>query len=179
MHPDATIGRLREDAAGVRPRPSGKSELGWARITVHDQGDETKAPVFEGAFSVNGDVHHVMTKDHYLKNKHLMDPHVHVIEDGRDTEIVIWRDSDVMTPVEHYIASGGLNGGSMPVQPAATCAHDKMPFNTDPLENQALRRPAIPPMSSWANTLGFSHFYDVNSSLTRRDDVAGGGVSTK
>lgn len=175
VDPDATADRLREDAAGVWPRPAGKSELGWARITVHDHGDISKAPIFEGAFSVNGDVHHITTKDRYLRTKHHMDPHLHFIDAGDDIELVIWRDSDVMTPHE-LNAALGLDNGPIPTQPPRTCAHDTLSYNTDPLENPALRRPLEP---SWYDPFGFLDTYGINSSLTRRDDVAGGGVSTK
>ncbi|THH30380.1 hypothetical protein EUX98_g3806 [Antrodiella citrinella] len=178
VYPDVSADRLREDAAGVSPRPSGKSELGWARITVHCQGDVTKAPVFEGAFSVDGNVHHVMSKEHYLNNKHEMDPHAHLIEAGDDAEIVIWRDSDVMTPHEYHAASGGMDDGPIPLQPAKTCGHDNLRFNTDPLENQALRRPLGPPATSWYDPLGILDSHISNSSLAPRDDVAGGDVST-
>ncbi|KAH8101428.1 Metallo-peptidase family M12-domain-containing protein [Cristinia sonorae] len=176
VHANASPERMREDAAGVWPRPSGKSELGWARITVHDAGDSSRAPVFEGAFSVNGDVHHVTTKEQYMRTKHHMDPHIQLINEGDDEELVIWRDSDVMTPHEHQAALG-LDNGPMPIVPARTCAHDTLSFNTDPLENQALRRP-IEPATSWYDPFGFLDTRFANSSLTRRDDVAGGGLGT-
>jgi hypothetical protein len=55
--------RMRADAARAPHRAS--DVLGWARITVHDQGDERtgRLPVFEGAFSVRGITHHVATRD--------------------------------------------------------------------------------------------------------------------
>ncbi|KIP05328.1 hypothetical protein PHLGIDRAFT_25147 [Phlebiopsis gigantea 11061_1 CR5-6] len=111
---DLSETRMREDAAGVQPRPSGgKHELGWARITVHDQGDAAagRPPSFEGAFSVYGDVHHVMTADNYMRTKHALDPHT-IIVNHPDGELVIFRDSDVMTAHEFH---------AMP--PAQTCAH--------------------------------------------------------
>lgn len=178
VDPDASADRMREDTAGVWPRPSGQSELGWARITVHSHGEGSKAPVFEGAFSMNGDVHHVMTKDHYMRNKHHMDPHVRLIESGGDTELVIWRDSDVMTPHEYHAISGGTDNGPIPAQPAATCAHDTLSYNTNPLENPALRRPVVT-SSSWYDPFGLLDDHGSNSSLARRSDVAGGGITTK
>jgi hypothetical protein len=55
--------RMRADAARAPHRAS--DVLGWARITVHDQGDERTGhlPVFEGAFSVRGITHHVATRN--------------------------------------------------------------------------------------------------------------------
>lgn len=167
---EASEDRLREDAAGVHPRPSGADhELGWARITVHDQGNVElgRPPSFEGAFSVNGNVHHILTTDNYIRNKHVADPHVIVTEDP-DAGLVIFRDSDVMT-VQEYDGGKGH---------ARTCAHDQMDWNTNPLQNQALRRPIPPPTSPWYDPLGFFPS-SGNHSLAKRDDVAGGSMSSK
>ncbi|KAI0761701.1 Metallo-peptidase family M12B Reprolysin-like-domain-containing protein [Trametes elegans] len=161
--------RLREDTAGVLPRPSGQSELGWARITVYDQGDSAsgKPPEFEGAFSVNGVVHHVMTKDNYLRSKHTLDPHVEVSGDAFDSQLVIWRDSDVMSTHEHTAATTNVLGAAAPI--AETCGHDRMDFNTD---HQVLRKPNPPPYTPWYDAFGFLR----NTNFTKRDDVAGGGM---
>ena len=178
--PDVTDDRMREDAAGVWPRPSGKSELGWARIMVHHQGDISAGlpPSFEGAFSVNGIVHHVMTQDNYLRNKLALDPHI--VTDDPESPLVIFRDSDVMTPHEYRIAAEGLGAGEV-FPPARTCGHDSLDFNTNPLVNSALRKPAPPPVTPWYDPFNFlhTHAHDGNSTLLRRDDVAGGGYSTK
>lgn len=164
----ASPDRLREDTAGVLPRPSGQTELGWARITVYDQGDTTKPPVFEGAFSVHGVVHHVMTKDNYLRTKHGLDPHIQVSKDDPDSNLVIWRDSDVMSAHEHTAAAqGGGLGLATPV--AESCGHDKMDFNTD---DQRLRRPDPPAYTPWYDAFGFLR----SANFTKRDDVAGGGM---
>ncbi|KAL1940653.1 hypothetical protein VTO73DRAFT_8088 [Trametes versicolor] len=164
----ASPDRLREDTAGVLPRPSGQTELGWARITVYDQGDASKPPVFEGAFSVQGVIHHVMTKDNYLRTKHGLDPHIQVSQDDPDSNLVIWRDSDVMSAHEHTAATqGGGLGLATPV--AESCGHDKMDFNTD---DQRLRRPDPPAYTPWYDAFGFLR----SANFTKRDDVAGGGM---
>lgn len=168
---DLSETRMREDAAGVQPRPSGgKHELGWARITVHDQGDAAagRPPSFEGAFSVYGDVHHVMTADNYMRTKHALDPHT-IIVNHPDGELVIFRDSDVMTAHEFH---------AMP--PAQTCAHDQMDWNVNPFANPALRRPPPPLVSPWYDPFGLLHTEGSgNHSLVKRDDVAGGNMGTK
>ncbi|KAI0358793.1 hypothetical protein OH77DRAFT_1447894 [Trametes cingulata] len=166
----ASPDRLREDTAGVLPRPSGRSELGWARITVYDQGDATlgKPPVFEGAFSVHGVVHHVMTKDNYLRTKHGLDPHIQVSEDDPDSNLVIWRDSDVMSVHEHTALAQGMGlGHAAPV--AESCGHDRMHYNSD---HQITRKPSPPPYTPWYDAFGFLR----TANFTRRDDVAGGGM---
>ncbi|KAI0706210.1 Metallo-peptidase family M12-domain-containing protein [Cytidiella melzeri] len=171
-----TMDRMREDAAGVYPRPSGKAELGWARIVVHHQGDVNRGtpPSFEGAFSANGIVHHVMTKDNYFRNKHAMDPHT-MVEDDPDSILVIFRDSDIMTTHEYHTALQGFNSGVVASPAAKTCAHDNLEFNTDPRLNPVLRKP--PPMSPWYDPLGLlaPPFARSNESLAKRDDVMGGG----
>ncbi|CAL1697050.1 unnamed protein product [Somion occarium] len=171
---DVSPDRMREDAAGVWLRPSGKSELGWARITVHHQGDIHRgiAPSFEGAFSVNGVVHHVMTKENYLRNKHHLDPHV--ISMDEDSSLVIFRDSDIMSPHEYH-AVQGLDSQPIPKPPKA-CGHDRLKYNTDPSQNPALRRPAPPPTSPWYDPFRFLDTRAPNATLVRRDDVAGGGM---
>lgn len=167
--------RLREDAAGVRPRPSGKSELGWARITIHHQGDVSTGlpPLFEGAFSVNGNVHHVMTKENYLRHKDQLDPHIH--EDDINSSLVIFRDSDFMSPQEHHVAKGGSPHTFVTSRPSKGCAHDSLTYNTDPYENQALRKPAISP---WYDPLGLFESTPQNVSLARRSDISGNTMGT-
>lgn len=173
---------MREDAAGVTPRPAGKSELGWARIMVHHQGDVVQgiAPIFEGAFSVNGVIHHVITKENYLRNKLELDPELVSSVNDPDSGLVIWRDSDVMSSLEEQIARlSGVIGGSLPSSYAParphTCGHDNLSFNTDPLENPALRATSINP---WYDPFGVLDISLPNQSF-KRDDVAGGGTGSK
>ena len=126
--------------------------------------------MYEGAFSVNGKVHHVMTKDNYLRHKQSLDPHLTLVDDThQDSGLVIFRDQDVMSSDEHRVATGGKEA-----PPAHSCAHDSFSYNVDPFENQALRRPT-PPANSWYDPFGIYS----NTSLDRRDDVAGGGMTTK
>ncbi|KAJ4485475.1 zinc metalloprotease [Lentinula aciculospora] len=157
IHGDDSSARLREDAAGVLPRPSrSPSELGWARIMVHHQGniEEGIAPIYEGAFSYKGVVHHIMTKDNYLRNKHHLDPEILV--DTIDSTLVVWRDSDLIQHEEDR---------SSP----AMCGHDNLPFNTDPALNPVLQKPFT------GQSISLGPF--GNLSLSRRDDVAGSGSS--
>ncbi len=153
---------MREDAARVVHSAYPESELGWARIMVHDQGDAAagRAPVFEGAFTVGGVVHHVLTKENYLRKKLPLDPE---LVGGFDDQLVIWRDSDVMSFEEEQLA---LTGKYDPAVKPASCGHDNLPYNNVPLRS--------PPMSPWP-TFGMPS----NSSIYRRDDVAGGSMDTK
>ncbi|KAB5593007.1 Reprolysin family zinc metalloprotease [Ceratobasidium theobromae] len=108
----ASAQRLREDAAGGIARPWGDSpigELGWARIVVHHQGDSTTPPIYEGAFSVLGQVYHIITRDNYLRSKGPHDPR---LLDHIDGGLVVFRDADTTS---------------------ASCAHDSLPLNMRPL----------------------------------------------
>ncbi|CDO74813.1 hypothetical protein BN946_scf185001.g61 [Trametes cinnabarina] len=167
----ASPDRLREDTAGVLRGPPGQSGLGWARITVYDQGDANagRPPVFEGAFSVDGVVHHIMTKDNYLRHKLSLDPHIQVAEDNPDSGLVIWRDLDVMTTHEHTAAQSMQPGLGLSALLAETCGHDRMDFNAN---HSVLRRPIPPPITPWYDAFGFLR----SANHSKRDDVAGGGM---
>ncbi|GBE78703.1 Disintegrin and metalloproteinase domain-containing protein [Sparassis crispa] len=166
---DASPDRLREDAAGVIARPWTDPALGWARIVVHHQGDAAKgiAPLLEGGFSVNGVVHHVMTKDNYLRNKLELDPHISLSDADADSTLVVWRDSDMMGP--HEYAEGNVH----------TCGHDNLSYNTDPSLNSVLRKPSPSPLNPWYDPLGLLNTRNASDSgPTKRDDVAGGSMSS-
>ena len=65
------------------------TSVGWARVYVHRDGID---PLFEGAFSVLGDHHHIKLRSSYLQTKHALDPH---LEAGDDEYMVVFRDSDI------------------------------------------------------------------------------------
>jgi hypothetical protein len=165
---------MREDIAGIAPQPH-PADLGWARITVHRLGDNF-APVYEGAFSANGVVYHVSTKENYLRNKHSLDPDVVRPLDIGDEHLVIWKDSDAMTPEEEHL----VKTGSKPTGPVPTpmsCAHDSLAYNTDPQLNPTLRNPYVD--NSWLSHLLNPH---PNVTVYRRQSDAptgGSGMGTK
>ncbi|KAL0945556.1 hypothetical protein HGRIS_014717 [Hohenbuehelia grisea] len=162
-----TTARMREDAASVAT--TALPTLGWARIMVHSQGDASngRAPIFEGAFSANGVVHHIMTKDNYLRTKHTLDPDV-AVDIGDAGELVVWRDSDAMSPEEEEAAAqGSASRSSAPI--AQSCSHDTLAYNADIMENAYAQRPLTSP--SWYESLGFAP-------LGKRDDVVGNPMGT-
>jgi hypothetical protein len=170
----ASARRMREDAAGV-VRDSASD---WARVLVHDQGDvhAGRAPVFEGAFVVAGVTHHVATRANYLRNRQVLDPELAAYA-GADGGLVIWRDSEVMSPEQHTAARRGL-----PLPPvsarAPTCAHDHELFNSDPLVNPVLK-PRLPEDTEPAWYYDGFKLLDAysNTSKKRSDVVSGGGNS--
>ncbi|KAF8213764.1 Metallo-peptidase family M12-domain-containing protein [Mycena galopus ATCC 62051] len=170
IHADHSLTRMREDTARVVPS-SHPAELGWARIMVHHQGDidQRIAPVFEGAFSHKGVVYHVATKDNYLRHKRPLDADVSEPVDIVDSELVIWRDSDMMTAQEEHFAHTGEH--TTPPPAPETCGHDRLSYNTDTAQNPILQKPATSPWLE--NTLGF--FGNLSA---KRDDVVGTPMGT-
>ncbi|KAJ6626970.1 Metallo-peptidase family M12-domain-containing protein [Mycena sp. CBHHK59/15] len=169
IHADHSAARMRQDTAGVVPAPH-PAELGWARIMVHHQGDigQRIAPVFEGAFTANGVVHHVATKDNYLRHKRPLDPDVAQPLDDVDSALVIWRESDMMSTEEEHFAKTGERVTAPPAP--QTCGHDRLSFNTDPAENPILQKPLSSPwFESTINLLG---------NFSKRDDVVGTQMGT-
>jgi hypothetical protein len=146
---------------------------------VHHQGDVDGGipPVFEGAFSVNGVIHHVATKVNYLRNKHHLDPDIVQPLGDTDSALVIWRDSDIMNVHEQARRIGSLDSGLLS-PPPQLCGHDSLPYNTDPLLNPALQKSLS--VSPWYN-LGVLEAISSfsNGTLAKRDDIAGSGLGTK
>lgn len=173
---DHSFTRMREDAARIIPDGPHPSHLGWARLMVHDQGDADAgvAPEYEGAFSVHGDMYHVMTMHNYLRTKHELDTdHIEVVDVGLDSNLVIYRESDMMSPEEEDFTRTGVS--KAPSTVSTGCGHDRLTYNTDPLQNPLLIKPP-PPMSRWYdNPLGFLG----NGSLMPRDDLPSNGMTNK
>lgn len=65
------------------------TNVGWARIIVQQDGEN---PIFEGAFRVDGDHHHIQTRTHFMQTKHVLDPN---LEANELEYMVVWRDSDI------------------------------------------------------------------------------------
>ncbi|KAF7340165.1 Zinc metalloprotease [Mycena venus] len=126
-------------------------------------------PVFEGAFTVKGVVYHVSTKDNYLRHKRPLDADASEPVDFIDSELVIWRDSDMMTPEEEHFAHTGEH--ATPAPAPQTCGHDRMSYNTDPAQNPILQKPVTSP---WLETPINSLF----GNFSKRDDVVGTQMGT-
>ena len=163
--------RMHEDAAGMYPYRS-LAILGWARLVVHNQGDPERemTPVFEGAFSVNGVIYHIMMRDNYLRVKHELDPDVPIDSSLLDSNLIIWRDSDEMTAEEEYFARTGNHPTQSIVTPQL-CGHDRLDYNT-----------AHNPIFNAANCgLAWIKGTSSRAPLYRRDDApsGSGGTGTK
>ncbi|KAG8781977.1 hypothetical protein FRB91_011264 [Serendipita sp. 411] len=177
-----TSAKMDEDAAGgIRrpyhsPYPNG--HRGWARITLLDGGDaqEERPPVFEGAFSVDGVVHHVLTLDNYMRTKLPEDP-----EPVLGSQMVIFRDTDLMSHQEaEYFRTGlpkeNFNQNKLP----QTCAHDRLGFNiekTHPVLRFGAGFGRIAP-TSWYDPFGLvspDESSAYNATLRKRQNDIGNG----
>lgn len=130
------------------------THVGWARIVIRRDG---VLPLFEGAFTIMGDHHHIQLKSTYMSTKHQKDP---LVEDGDDEYMIIYRDSDV----------GRLSHTELRKRSAAkSCGADELPFNTDnqhPVHAEILSRSLV----SWGE-MSSSHIFGK-----RQSSIDGGGV---
>ncbi|KAL8915089.1 MAG: hypothetical protein Q9171_000392 [Xanthocarpia ochracea] len=94
---------------------------GWARVTVKRDGPD---PLFEGAFTIGRDHHHVQLRSHYLSTKHDLDPD---LERTGDEYMVAYRDSDIFqgNPDRYDELKRSLG-------PDHSCSSDALTFNNDP-----------------------------------------------
>ncbi|KAG1057461.1 hypothetical protein G6F43_000711 [Rhizopus delemar] len=69
--------------------------IGWARIIIrNDIKHVAEHPLFEGAFSMYGDIHHIKLKDTYIRTKRSEDAEV---QEKPNTHMIVYRDSDMIT----------------------------------------------------------------------------------
>ncbi|KAJ6260271.1 p45K [Drechslerella dactyloides] len=134
---------------------------GYARIYVYRDGED---PLFDGAFTLFGDDHHVQLRSGYMSTKHELDPHV----DGDEEFMVVVRDSDINEGIRAQHKRG--------VQIERSCTADDLAFNTDPnhkirrqLANAAVRRDV-----SW-NPLGSASVFGKMKAKRQLDSSSAGG----
>lgn len=98
--------------------------VGWARVTVRRDGLE---PVFEGAFSVNRDAHHIQSVENYERTRHGLDP---IVEDRESDLMVLYRDSDIMKKEQLDYQHGELRRSlDMGLAQEPACQADSLMFN--------------------------------------------------
>lgn len=93
-------------------------KAGWARISVYRDGAK---PMFEGAFRIDGDNHHVQSSINYRRTQHDEDPSIDSVDDDL---MVVWRDSDVLP--DH-----GSHGELKRSIDHSTCGSDNLDFNNE------------------------------------------------
>ncbi|KAM7185699.1 Metallo-peptidase family M12 domain containing protein [Rhypophila sp. PSN 637] len=108
-------------------RKDGHSEwtnAGWARINVIRDGER---PLFEGAFRINGDHHHVQTSTNYRRTAMMGDPE---IAGSFEEYMIVWRDTDISMPHHTDLKRSA--------ETAAGCSADELLYNRD--ENNIVYR---------------------------------------
>jgi len=101
------------------------TNVGWARILIQKDGEN---PIFEGAFRVDGDHHHVQTRTHFMQTRHELDP---VLEERDEDYMVVWRDSDIsqgLTVDNEGFLHPDLKRN---LGEEASCSADGLSFNSD------------------------------------------------
>lgn len=105
--------------------------VGSARIMLRRDGIR---PLFDGAFSIMHDNHHLQLRSSYMQTKHELDPHA---EDADDEYVVVSRDSDTVdddAPHRELRRSVGQD---------LTCEADRLEFNIrpdHPIHGRVLKR---------------------------------------
>jgi hypothetical protein len=137
---------------------------GWARVLVSQDG---KTPLFEGAFTVDKNHHHVQSSHNYLRTRHQLDPEIEPAEPGNEY-MVLWRDSDVAGTSDGLMHQGlkrGLESGNE----TASCYADGLSFNTD------MEHPIYAAMRKRSEkSFGVIDFTNI---FKRQSDITGGNTA--
>jgi hypothetical protein len=189
----STSKRLEEDRVGGLYYPPGSEASRGVRgtATIHVYGhsgddDQEQSTRFQGAFYVDGQLWHVMTKENYLRHAQGGDPEVYDL--GEDSGLVMFMEGD-----EHENAAEALAHGAASGKAKTGCSHDDLAFNTNitghpvlkdrprhpHLNNQAAAPffPTLPsmPLSDSLNSLFPFASQSPRRSISRRDDISTGG----
>ncbi|KAK4991342.1 hypothetical protein LTR50_001927 [Elasticomyces elasticus] len=97
--------------------------VGWARATVLRDG---VLPLFEGAFTIAHDNHHILLSENYRQTRHGLDPE---IEDADDEYMVLFRDSDIMQTQDYFDRYPKFRRD---LSADLSCRSDQLGFNADP-----------------------------------------------
>ncbi|KIW44634.1 uncharacterized protein PV06_03089 [Exophiala oligosperma] len=133
------------------------THVGWARVVMRRDGVR---PLFEGAFTVMGNHHHVQMKSTYMATKHRQDP---PLEDDEDEYMAVWRDTDVSRQTHRDLKRGA--------DADLTCASDKLPFNTDP-EHPLFRDLMVKRDEGYWGSMSISHLFGKR----QNNNIDGGGA---
>lgn len=97
---------------------------GWARIHIHRDGSE---PLFEGAFQLHGNHHHVQTSHNYRSTRIRGDPDLQ----ARPSEFMaFWRDSDIVNNPDEPGAHG-VDELKRSLATSDSCSASELLFNRD------------------------------------------------
>ena len=104
----------------VEKRPGEWINVGWARVSIRRDGEY---PLFEGAFIIAQDSHHVQLRSNYLQTRHEDDP---LLDISDEEQMIIFRDSDISIKEQHE--HSGLRRRD---ESSGICSWDQLAFNVD------------------------------------------------
>ena len=134
--------------------------VGWARIVVRRDGVN---PLFEGAFTILHDHHHVQLRSYYESTRHELDPGT---DHSEDEYMVLYRDSDISRLGHQELKrSEGLEH---------TCEAGQLSFNSDP--NHKIFAPSQAPIFQRSNGVWGST--PIGSLFGKRQSIDGNGIPT-
>lgn len=107
----------------------GWERVGYARVFVYDDGER---PLFDGSFSMWGEVHHIQRKSRYVRTK---SPEDVDIEEGGEDFMIVWRDSDMEVSPLKLQARDGMDSEHH------KCAMEDLAFNMD--SNHPIRKRSV------------------------------------
>ncbi|KAI9849033.1 MAG: hypothetical protein M1837_005924 [Sclerophora amabilis] len=134
----------------------GWKNIGWARVMILRDGVR---PLFEGAFTLMHDHHHVKLRSSYMNTKHELDPHA---EEADDEYMVMFRDSDVR---RYESLQGDLKKRSPSPEPA--CPAGELGFNKRS-DHPIYSNPNTLPPSTRRRSNGFWGSMSTNSLFGKR-----------
>lgn len=189
----STLQRLKEDRVGGVYYPPGSEESrgvrGTATIHVYDHPEDdrdVRSTRFQGAFYVDGQLWHVMTRENYLR--HAQDGDPEVFDLGEESGLVMFMEGD-----EHGNRDEAFGDRTMQRTRKMGCSHDDLAYNTNVTGHPVLKDrprhphsdrevaasffPSLPsmPLSDSLYSL-FPHGSESpRRSVSRRDDISTGG----
>ncbi|KAJ9381134.1 hypothetical protein DTO063F5_6344 [Paecilomyces variotii] len=151
---DRSDHRVFKGSAWAEAEDGSWNRVGWARISVQRDG---KQPLFEGAFTIRGNHHHIQKRSNYMHTRRDFDVDV---ENKEDDYMIVYRDSDMSREL-HSEFKRSLSNSS-------ACQADKLNFNTDP-DHPVFHPDLHQPLPRWGAM-------SVNSlfGLTKRQSDTGG-----
>lgn len=134
-------------------------KVGWSRIMIRRDGVH---PLFEGAFSVFGDHHHIQLRSSYMRTKHALDP---TLEESDDEYMTCFRDTDIGRQPQGELRRRAND---------RSCMAHELAFNSNP-NHPVFQAPRL------TRDEGFWGSMSLSSLLSKRqginDFIPGGGNS--
>jgi len=138
-------------------------KAGWARVTVRRDGQD---PLYEGAFALHHDNHHIQLAHNYERTRHPLDPELELREDDF---MVVYRDSDIVVDMDDDYTHTELRR-DLTSQSSLSCNSDLLGFNN--LEDHPVYTGMLKRSDAHWGSMGFSSLFPK-----RQIDTSTGGNS--